>query len=260
MASISVVIPVFNNVHFTRRCLASVVDGSSTAHEIIVVDNHSTDETPGFLKEFKSNAEKKGWSFQIITNSENRGVSAAFNAGIKASKADYVALLNNDTWIMPRWDQALLECARRLGGAMVAPHYHEEPFDPIRTPQLAEKFIRRNKGKQSRDWAAIMMFFQRRVFEEIGYFDERFFLTYEDRDFRERLDRAGLKYYKVGDCFIWHHSKGTRDSGQIKSGYEQESLAKFIAKWGFDPQPLENTRQVKLRRKWTRFKNKFGYF
>ncbi|MDZ4675913.1 MAG: glycosyltransferase family 2 protein [Oligoflexia bacterium] len=257
---ISVVVPVFNHVHLTQRCLPSLVEGAHQAHQLVIIDNHSTDNTPEYLREFKKKAELKGWSVIIVTNEKNLGVGAAFNQGIKNSTGDFIALLNNDTWLMPNWDSSLLLATETLGGAMIAPYYDETPFDEKQIPLKAQQFIQRNYAKHSHDWAAILMFFRRDTFEKVGVFDERYFVGYEDRDLQERMDRAGLKYYKTGSCFIWHHSKGTRDSANLPSGYEQDSLQKFISKWGFDPRPLENTKFQKYRRKWIRFKNKFGYF
>jgi len=256
----SIVIPVMNQVHFTQMCFASLLEGAHFAHELIVIDNHSTDDTPRFLQEFKKTAESKNWIVKIISNPENVGVGAAFNQGIKASNSDFIFLANNDTWVMPQWDEALLSAIERLGADAVGPHYDESPFDPIKTPLKAQKFIRRNYRKFSPQFMPIVICFKRTVFEKIGFFDERFFVTYEDRDLRERMDRAELKYYTTADCFIWHHSKGTRDTIEICPSYEQKSLAKFIEKWGFDPRSVDNTPAVRRGLKWKRFKNRLGLF
>jgi GT2 family glycosyltransferase len=257
----SIVIPVFNQVHLTRRCLTSLLDGAKVPHQLIIINNGSVDETGRYLEEKKSEAEKLGWDFKIITNLKNVGVGAAFNQGIKASSGEFITLANNDTWLMPGWDKGLLTAGLTLNADMVGAYYDETPFDEVLTLKKAQTFVARNKGKASRDWAAIVMMYRKSTFEKIGTFDERYFVAYEDRDVRERMDRAGLKYYKTADCFIWHHSKGTRDADKtIGPNYEQESLAKFIAKWGFDPRPLDNKWILRQRRKFAKFKNKFGLF
>lgn len=259
MAQITLIIPVYNQSHFTKRCLPSLVDGAEEPQELIIIDNNSTDDTPDFLKKFKSEIENKNWKMQIITNPKNVGVGAAFNQGIKAASFDYIALGNNDTWIMPGWDAALIKAIEDLNADMVGPHFDENPFDEKEILNRAKRFVQKNQGRATREWAVIVMMFKKSVFEKIGYFDERFFITYEDRDLRERMDRAGLKYYKTGNCFIWHHSKGTRDAGGVRSNYEQESLKKFIEKWGFDPRIQEASLVYRYKRKWARFKNRLGY-
>ena len=271
-AMISIVVPVYNQAHLTERCLESLLLHSVAAREIIVTDNNSIDTTPELLVYFKSRFEQQGWRFQIITNSENRGFGRACNQGIRATQGEYVVVLNNDTWVMPRWDIALLKLAQDLGADMVGPHYDETVFDAVLTPKKADQFVLRNRGKFARDWVSILMFFRRSALEKLSllqvpglpefpeFFDERFFVTYEDTDLRERMDRARMRYFKSGDCSIWHFSKGTRETQSLPQGYEQEGLRLFIEKWGFDPRLRESTFKARLLRRWKKIKVRFGLF
>lgn len=255
MATLTIVIPVFNQLELTRNCLDSLFAGAANPHELIIIDNNSTDGTPEYLR----NLSRPGWKIEVITNPKNVGVGSAFNQGIRKASGFYVALLNNDTWLMPGWDVALQNEARRTGAAMIGAYYDEKPFDPVLTPKRAKAFVTRNQGKLSRDWAAILMFFRKDSFRKIGLFDERYFVSYEDRDLRQRMDIAGLTYLKTGSCFIWHKSQGTRRNSELRPNYEQESLKKFMDKWGFDPRVTDNTRSQRWHRKWTKFKNNLGF-
>jgi GT2 family glycosyltransferase len=98
--SISIVIPVFNQIHWTRRCLSSLLENTQIAREIYLIDNDSTDETPSYLQKVKPSFEAQGWDFNILTNSENRGFGRACNQGIRMSRSDFAVVLNNDTWLM----------------------------------------------------------------------------------------------------------------------------------------------------------------
>ena len=258
--NISVVVPVFNQVHLTERCLGSLIDNSILARELVIIDNNSSDSTPAVLKEFQNRFVEKGWSMNIISNFENVGFGRACNQGIRASSGVFVAILNNDTWLMPGWDEVLVRRINELDADMVGPYYDEFSFDAENTPLKAKTFVCRNRNKFSEDWVSILMFFRRETLNEIGLFDERFFVTYEDTDLRERMDRAGKKYFQVGDCYIWHYSKGTRDSQALPSDYVQEGLRLFIEKWGFDPRMREKTLSAKLWRKWRKIKAKRGLF
>jgi GT2 family glycosyltransferase len=258
--SITVIVPVFNQSHLTQRCLESLLKNSEIARELIVVDNHSTDDTPQLLERFRPHFESKGWSFRVLVNLQNQGFGRACNRGIRESKGSHLAILNNDTWVMPGWDSALLKNLTKLGAAMVGPHFDETPFSDLHELEdRARKFTQRNRGKVIPRWSSILMFFSRATLDQLQYFDERFFITYEDTDLRERMDRAGLTYYKVGDCYIWHFSKGTRaQKGALPSGYEQEGLRLFVEKWGFDPRLRENTRLARLKKRVERVKNRLG--
>ena len=254
------VIPVFNQVSLTEHCLESLLANSDVARELIVVDNASTDRTPAVLLAFQVRFAAQGWSFRVLRNEVNQGFGRACNRGIREAHGDFIGVLNNDTWLMPHWDRVLLMRAKALAADMVTPCYDEQPFEGRRTPVKIAAFIRRNRGKTKREWGSILMLFSRQALARVGLFDERFFVTYEDTDLRERMDRAEMRYFKVGDCVIWHHSKGTRGQQPLPKDYELEGLRLFVEKWGFDPRLREHTRGARLRRRWQKIKSKFGLF
>src|SRR5918997_6680262 len=87
---VSVVIPNWNGKRFLRLCLGSLREQSFRDFETVLVDNGSTDGSRDFVEEHFPGT-------RVVPLGENRGIAAAFNAGIGASGAEYVALLNNDT-------------------------------------------------------------------------------------------------------------------------------------------------------------------
>jgi GT2 family glycosyltransferase len=261
---ISVIVPVFNQSHLTQRCLASLQANTRWARELIVIDNHSTDNTPLVLDRFEKSFTTAGWAFSTIRYEVNQGFGRACNAGIRAASGDFVVILNNDTWLMPGWDEVLFRRMSKLKVDMIAPHYDESPFDERKTAEKALRFVRRNQGKVKSEWVSILMFFRKSSLytlgEALGPFDERFFVTYEDADLKERMQRAGLRYCQIGDCSIWHFSKGTRGQVEMPSGYEAEGLRLFQDKWGFDPCAAERTLRMRLKRRWNKIKTRLGRF
>lgn len=258
--SVTIVIPVFNQAHLTERCLESVLAHSKVARHLVVVNNASTDSTASLLQTLQKRFHDQGWDMQIIANSENVGFGRACNQGIRLSQTDYVAILNNDTWLMRGWDEALIRRQQELNADMIAPYYDETPYDAGSMDERADRFVRRNRGKFAEAWVSVLMFFPKRTLDVVGLFDERFFVTYEDTDLKERMIRAKMSFYKVADCFIWHHSKATRDQEALPSGYEQEGLRLFTEKWGFDPRVAEHTRGARLKRRWRKIKIALGLF
>lgn len=88
---VSIVIPTFNAAQFIRETMQSVLAQTYQRYEIIVVDDGSTDNTKDILTEFKS--------LICLFQQENRGPSAARNAGIKAAKGEYICFLDaDDLW------------------------------------------------------------------------------------------------------------------------------------------------------------------
>ncbi len=90
---VSAVIPTFNRAGMLREAVASVLGQDYDRIELIVVDDGSTDDTPAVLETFGSAVK--------ALRRENRGVSAARNAGIKAASGDLIAFLDSDDLWLP---------------------------------------------------------------------------------------------------------------------------------------------------------------
>ena len=76
-----------------------------TGFETIVVDNHSRDGSAAFVRAYYPEV-------TLVTMPENRGFAGGVNAGIRAARGEYVALLNNDTEVDAGWLQALHQAIR----------------------------------------------------------------------------------------------------------------------------------------------------
>lgn len=94
---VSVVIPVYNVEKYLRQCLDSVLKQTLHEIEIICVNDGSPDNSLSILREYENKDER----VKVIDFPENRGVSAARNAGLVASKSPYVAFLDSDDWVKP---------------------------------------------------------------------------------------------------------------------------------------------------------------
>ncbi len=93
MFSISVIIPSYNRLHTLPRAIDSVLNQSVPVHELIVVDDGSTDGTVEYIKQHYS-------TIRLISQSQ-RGVSAARNVGIASAKGQWIALLDSDDEWLP---------------------------------------------------------------------------------------------------------------------------------------------------------------
>lgn len=266
---VSVVIPVFNQFKLTERCLLSLIEHSVLVKEVFIIDNASRDQTAEILEGFRSRFDKLGIFFKIITNSENQGFGRACNQGIREflkGGAQYLVVLNNDTWLMPQWDKSLMESLRLNQLDCIGPYFYEKPINQ-NIVKIASDFVFKNKEKLRHHFVPILMFFTRSAAERLstdcagsnsGIFDERYFVTYEDTDLLTRIKKMNLKYAQTGSCFIWHHSQGTRN--QLPSGYEQEGLRLFIEKWGFDPREQDHTLGARLKRRYRMILDSMGIF
>lgn len=101
MTKASVVIPLFNKSSSVLRCLGSVFSQSFKSFEVIVVDDGSTDGSVSLVK-------KSNFKLTIISQ-ENRGVSAARNAGLSACKGEFITFLDADDYWEPEFLATCIE-------------------------------------------------------------------------------------------------------------------------------------------------------
>ena len=106
---VSFIIPLFNNLALTRACVASLQATlpAGLTHEIILVDDGSTDDTRSWLATL-------GPPFRVVLNDRNLGYAAANNRAITHARGDVLALLNNDLVLLPRWLEPMLGAHRSL--------------------------------------------------------------------------------------------------------------------------------------------------
>jgi len=175
---VSIVIAVYNGAPTIERALASVFAQTYTDYEVIVVNDGSTDDTGAVLAHL-------GDRIRLITQG-NRGLSAARNAGVRASTGEYVAFLDDDDEWMP---EKLARCVPVLEAdrdcALV--YTLALKVDPQGRPMGADA---RPDGAESptmnemlaHPWNVVPSQFvvRRDVFERAGGFHERFITSCED--------------------------------------------------------------------------------
>lgn len=103
---VSIIIPVFNQAHFTEPCLRALFHNTPDVCEVIVVDNGSTDDTARLLERWQGRV-------RVLRNATNQGFARACNWGAAAASAPYLLFLNNDTEVQPGWLPPLLAMAAR---------------------------------------------------------------------------------------------------------------------------------------------------
>ena len=123
-ASVSVVIPVYNGERFLQAALDSVASQTLTPHEVIAIDDGSTDSTPSIL------AAHPG--LRVITT-PNRGPAAARNTGVGAASGELIAFLDADDWWLSgklETQVALLHTSPAAGLALCHLRFHFESSVP----------------------------------------------------------------------------------------------------------------------------------
>lgn len=239
----SIIIVTYNGLALTKLCLESVLRNTSHANfEIIVVDNHSVDGTPAYLRHLARSVP----NLRVILNPENRGFAAANNQGIAAATGEHLVLLNNDTIVPPAWLQRLLHHLQDLDVGLVGPMTNFVGNEAklscsYKTIAEMESFARSHtwqRDGEAADIAMLAMFcvaFRRATLERVGPLDEQFGIgMFEDDDYAMRIRQAGLKVVCAADVFVHHFGQAAFgkliDSGEYNPLFER-NRALFEAKW-----------------------------
>lgn len=244
MKSLSLVIALYNQVDYTRRCIQSIIECTPRPYELILVDNGCVDGTADYLR---------GVAATVITNRTNLGCAKAWNQGIRASRGDAIGILNNDIVVTPGWIETLLAFMERGGHGIVCPSAREGPLN-YDLHAYAREFTAACAPAVRHDLYAPCMIIDRSVFDRIGLFDEGFsYGGCEDTDFRWRAEQAGFSVAMTGAVLIHHFSMVTQN--HIKRAetdqYWKHNMAHFQRKWG------RTVRGNWFERRWTDLKDKW---
>ncbi len=211
MVKTTVVIPNYKGINYIEGCLNSVYK-SSIPLEVIVVDNASADGSLELVRE-------RFPQTQIISFEENKGFSAAVNAGIRAAETEYVLLLNNDTVVdvkaveylekeMDRYPKAFSVSAKLI--SLKEPEKLDGAGDFYCALGWA---FARGRGKSSDLWTksdrvfsscAACALYRKSIFSEIGYFDVNHFAYLEDVDIGYRANICGYPNRYVPEAIVYH--------------------------------------------------------
>jgi len=210
---VSVIIPNWNTLKFLGPCLTSLREQTFQDFETILVDSGSTDDSLPFVA---GNFPE----VRILALGENRGFSGAVNAGIRASEAEFVVLLNNDTEQDPAW---LAELARTAENHPEAGSFASKLLDfndrdtldgagdALRKSGLPYRLGHGERDKEQFDKqvpvfgaCAAAALYRREMLDDIGLFDEDFFAYCEDGDLSFRAQLAGYGCLYVPGAVVYH--------------------------------------------------------
>jgi GT2 family glycosyltransferase len=221
--AVSVIVVNWNRKELLRRCLESLERQRGVDFEVVVVDNGSTDGSVAMLEgEF---AGRPGLGLRLIRNSGNRGFCEANNQGIRASKSEFVALLNNDAEADEQWLAALLAVFEGRPEVGMGASKILVWEDPARIDKAGHLIYPdgQNRGRGSGevdrgqydrveetlwpDGCAAM--YRRAMLDGIGGFDEDFFAYADDAELGLRARIAGWRCLYTPRAVVRHHRGAT---------------------------------------------------
>ena len=231
---LSIVIVNFNGERFLGKCIDSIRENlSRRKFEMFIVDNNSKDDSVELIK--RNYPEVK-----LIENCSNFGFSYANNQAIVRSRGKYIMLLNPDTVITQGALDVMMDFMDKnpvvgVAGAKLlnldgSIQYSFRRFPTIQYVFFGRQSIFRKLFPDNRisraymmmdenhsknievDWVfGTGMMLRRKALEEVGIFDEDYFIFVEDTDLCYRMREENWKVSLVADAVIFHHFGVTRD-------------------------------------------------
>lgn len=246
MKKIFITLLTFNDNPATWNCLKSLESQKKNNFSlfVVVVDNAS-------VEKFYPKDNYKNFELIVLRNEKNLGFSGGQNTGIKfalENGADFITILNNDTIADPNLIEELLGAIKDNVGIAVPKiyfakghEYHKEKYKKDDLGKVIwyagavmdwDNIIGTHRGVDEVDHdqyqiqeetevaTGCCMMVRKEVFENVGLFDERFFLYYEDGDLSMRVKSAGYKIIYTPRAFLWHlNAKATGGSGSSLQDY-----------------------------------------
>lgn len=236
-AQFSIVIPSWNNLSFLQNCIESIRKNSSYPHQIIVHVNQGKDGSYEWVKAQPD--------IEYTYSPENIGVCYALNAARTLIKTPYLLYLNDDMYLCPGWDKALVEEINEIGhdlfflsstviepvassNAVIEKNYGHD-IASFQEERLLKEF---NQWPQP-DWSGATWppnIVAVRLWDYVGGYSVEFSPgMYSDPDFSMKLWNAGVRYFKgVSKSRAYHFGSKSVQRVKKNKGYHQ-----FIYKWGF---------------------------
>jgi len=194
--------------HESAHCIAVLHGLLASCPHVIVSDNASTDGTPALARQQWPNA-------RVLEHARNLGFGAANNRALALVQTPFALLLNPDCEFSVEGLRALLMVARDMvDAAMLAPQL-ASPTGKLEVNYRWPKTVWNSMGPPATGMACVgfvcgaAMLLRMERFQQIGFFDERFFLYYEDDDLCLRLFQARLPMVLVPEVKAIHRSRSS---------------------------------------------------
>jgi N-acetylglucosaminyl-diphospho-decaprenol L-rhamnosyltransferase len=238
---LSIIIVSYNTAELLQNCLRSIAQHTKISHEVIVVDNNSTDDSAARVEE----------DFPAVTifrNETNLGFSKASNLGARSSQGDHILFLNPDVEVKAGSVDVLiswLETHNQTGiigprlvfpdgqfqlSAGNLPGLWQEWKDRRLYRRMVtgdrkfhERVASRFRDVQAVGWVTgACLLIRRSLFDALGGFDEKLFMYFEDKDLCKRAASMGAEVLFCPEAEAIHHLGGASlgDTGSLRRVYQ----------------------------------------
>lgn len=225
---VSIIIINYNGKSYLEECLQSLKKITYNNFEIILVDNNSTDNSVEFVKNHYP-------SIMIIKLDKNYGFAYPNNVGVKNARGELLLFLNNDTSVDPQFVTELVDAINSDSKIAICQSMLLKPngevdssgdfIDHIGIAYSSKKKIENVREILSAKGASMLV--RKEIYNKLGGFDEKFFISFEDVDLGWRSWILGYKVVVIPKSIVFH--KGGKTVKTLKSNVAFHGLKNQIS-------------------------------
>lgn len=219
---LSLVVLAWDNLELTKRCVASLRQHTHGSHELILVDNGSSDGTDEFARTAAHIA---------VINESNLGFAAGMNTGLDRASGEFVAFINNDTEFPPDWNRPLLETLGINPGAGIVLPAVTKAGNPVSvrdapgdSTTILVPFAELPSG--------VVYLIRREIINSLGGWNEDYEkASSEDLDLVFRVWAHGLDVILDERVLVEHESQASVRHLEDRKTLYRQNLEQFLDTW-----------------------------
>jgi O-antigen biosynthesis protein len=235
---VSILISVFEQLDYTRRCLEALERTltGKVSYEVVVVDDASRDGVAEYLGGLSE-------PYRVLFNEERKGFAINNNLAAQEARGEFLCFLNNDVFVEGDWLLPMLTVLKEkknvgmVGNVQrLARNGRYDHMGVVFAPQgnprhYGQGFLHRPFKGEVREWSAVTAACcacRRETFLELGGFDEVYLNGCEDVDLCLRMNEQGLRHFVVHDSVVLHVKGGTEG----RKAHNDRNAQILLEKWG----------------------------
>lgn len=239
-SKVAIIILNYNGWADTIECINSLKKSKSENFKVIIIDNGSEDGSPEIIK-------RSFPEYTFIQFKKNLGFAKANNAGIdyvlKNDLAEYILLLNNDTILQENFIETLYQdIQKNKNYGIIGVKIFQYPLNKIdynggkflrwicREKHIRKEYYGEPEIKQTEFVTGCCMLIKKEVFDDIGKFDEKYFMYCEDMDFCLRAMKSKIKLGVATRVKLWHKG-GINKNTSVNLFHGARSRVILARKW-----------------------------
>ena len=209
---VSIVIPSYNQSQYLNSAISSAMDQTVKAHEIIVIDDGSTDNSLDLARSYIQEKNVK------VISQVNKGLASARNTGIMNATGDYILFLDADDMLVENAIERIAEVAKKTNADIVSPSLKcfglaQDEIILMENPTIEDFKVANRVGYCS----AI----KRDVLLEVGGYSPRMMFGYEDLHLWFDLLSRGKKLVTVPEVLWLYRTKENSMIHEAKAHHEE---------------------------------------